>query len=172
MYRQCTVNENFLSQRSERFSEFSILNLGTFWMIVKRSNNRFILLLVQKRQWRSVVISQGGDIVEISEYRTSEHYVVSHGQSLKILWRSRGMPSPGNFSILGLWNGVSCILRALLRSKTAFLTVFLKFPNFRLGYLFIRSGVAASSSSQPSYATEKQANHPKNRAPTNFGNNS
>ena len=34
--------------------------------------------------------SRGGDIVEISEYRTSDRYAVSLGQSPRILGRSRG----------------------------------------------------------------------------------
>ena len=36
---------------------------------------------------------RGGDILEISEYRTSDRYVVSHGRSPRILMRSGSMPS-------------------------------------------------------------------------------
>ena len=110
----CTGDEFFLSQRSERFFKFSILNLGIFWLLVKRSNNSYILLLVQKQQWRCVVVSQGG--------RHSWNFRIPNIWSLRSQpWAKtknsmavRAHAFPETFSSLRLWNGISCILRELL----------------------------------------------------------
>ena len=88
MYCSLVCTDNCTGDKN--FKESKIIKVFDCWWNV--------LITVRYICWYKsishVVISQreAGDIVEISECRTSDRYVISHGRSPKNIWRSGNMP--------------------------------------------------------------------------------